>query len=122
MAKYEVKILKKEGTCDDSLFEKMAKKGDLNAVKVTEVLGMEVEILGYAACEIETEEKTFKMYYFDTAEYGLISSGSEIFYNSVIDYLEDTKIMIIKEIKTKRGKTYKVQPRLIKKETKNNEE
>lgn len=113
---YEVKILEKVGTCDSSLFEKMAKKGDLSATKVVDIMGAEVSIKGYALCEITTKEKTFNMYYYDTDEYGLISAGSEIFYESVKDYYGEVDSVIIKEIKTKKGKTYKATPVLKRKQ------
>ena len=100
--KYEVKVLTKEGSCDNELFEKMAKKGDITSIKIADVLGEVVKIVGYAYCEITTEEKTFKILYVDTEEYGLISSGSEIFKESVEDYYGDVKYVRLKEIKTKK--------------------
>ena len=119
--KYEVKILEKAGSCDNSLFEKMAKKGDLNSTKVSELIGAEVKIIGYAKCNIETDDKNFNINYFDTEEYGLISSGSEIFSNSVTDYFGEVERVRISQIKTSKGKTYKAIPVLGKKETKKEE-
>ena len=81
--KYEVTVKEKVGSCDNTLFEKMAKKGDITSIKLSDVVGMVVKIIGYAKCTIETDEKTFDINYFDTEEYGLISSGSEIFAESV---------------------------------------
>lgn len=112
MGKYEVTIKEKVGTCDSSLFEKMAKKGDLSATKVIDIIGAEVSIKGYAVCEITTAEKTFVMYYYDTDEYGMISAGSEIFFESVKDYFGEVDSVIIKDVKTKKGKTYKAVPML----------
>ena len=40
--KYEVTVNEKKGTCDNALFEKMAKKGDLTAIKLSEIVGVEV--------------------------------------------------------------------------------
>lgn len=120
--KYEVSIKEKKGTCDNSLFEKMAKKGDLTATKVTELIGMTVKITGYAKCTIATDEKTFDLNYFDTEEYGLVSSGSEIFAESVSDYFGEVEQVRLTEVKTKKGKTYKAVPVLEKKETINNDE
>lgn len=108
--KYEVEIKEKKGTCDTTLFEKMAKKGDLTATKVNELIGAEVKITGYARCTITTEEKTFDINYFDTEEYGLISSGSEIFAESVVDYFGEVENVRLTEVKTKKGKTYKAVP------------
>ena len=108
--KYEVSVLEKKGTCDNSLFEKMAKKGDLTSVKLAELLGVEVKITGYAKCHIVTDDKEFDINYFDTEEYGLISSGSEIFTESVIDYFGEVESVRLVEVKTKKGKTYKAVP------------
>ena len=37
--KYIVTVESKVGTCDNDLFEKMAKKGDITAIKLTEIIG-----------------------------------------------------------------------------------
>lgn len=108
--KYEVTVLEKKGTCDNSLFEKMAKKGDLTAIKLAEILNVEVKITGYAKCHIITDDKEFDINYFDTEEYGLISSGSEIFTESVTDYYGEVESVRLVEVKTKKGKTYKAVP------------
>lgn len=108
--KYEVTVLEKKGTCDNALFEKMAKKGDLTAIKISELLGVEVKITGYAKCHIITDEKEFDINYFDTEEYGLVSSGSEIFTESVVDYFGEVESVRLTEVKTKKGKTYKAVP------------
>ena len=111
--KYEVTVLEKKGTCDNALFEKMAKKGDLTAIKLSELVGVEVKITGYAKCHIVTDEKEFDINYFDTEEYGLVSSGSEIFTESVIDYFGEVESVTLTEVKTKKGKTYKAVPVLV---------
>ena len=108
--KYEVTINEKVGTCDNSLFEKMAKKGDVNAEKILNFIGKIITLKGYAGCTIETDEKTFNNYFYDTLEYGFISSGSQYFFESVKDYFGEVKRFRICEIKTRQGKTYKVQP------------
>lgn len=120
--KYNVNVECKVGTCDNDLFEKMAKKGDLTAVKVSELIGQIVKITGYATCTIKTDEKTFTITYYDTDEYGLISSGSEIFYDSVSDYFDDVEYVRLTEVKTKKGKTYKAVPILENKKITNKEE
>lgn len=123
--KYEVTVLEKKGTCDNALFEKMAKKGDLTAIKLSELVGVEVKITGYAKCHIVTDEKEFDINYFDTEEYGLVSSGSEIFTESVVDYFGEVESVRLTEVKTKKGKTYKAVPVLgnnKKEETTKNEE
>ena len=108
--KYEVTVLEKKGTCDNTLFEKMAKKGDLTAIKLSELVGVEVKITGYAKCHIVTDEKEFDINYFDTEEYGLVSSGSKIFTESVVDYFGEVESVRLTEVKTKKGKTYKAVP------------
>lgn len=108
--KYEVTVLEKKGTCDNELFEKMAKKGDLTSIKLSELLGVEVKITGYAKCNIVTDDKNFNINYFDTDEYGLISSGSEIFADSVSTYFGEVESVRLVEVKTKKGKTYKAVP------------
>lgn len=107
---YLVKVEEKAGTCDTELFETIAKNGDITAVKVTELLSSQVKITGYAKCSIQTAEKTFDMCYYDTEEYGLISSGSEIFFKSVKTYFGKVENVRLTEIKTKKGKTYKAVP------------
>ena len=73
-----------------------------------------------------TDDKDFSITYFDTDEYGLISSGSQVFLESVISYFGRVDKVILTEIKTKKGKTYKAVPVLTRKkkeeQTKNNEE
>lgn len=108
--KYEVTVNEKKGTCDNALFEKMAKKGDLTAIKLSELVGVEVKITGYAKCHIVTDEKEFDINYFDTEEYGLVSSGSKIFTESVVDYFGEIESVRLTEVKTKKGKTYKAVP------------
>lgn len=123
--KYEVTILKKEGTCKNELFEEMAKNGDLTSTKLSELIGVDVTITGYAVCNIVTADKNFNVTYFDTEEYGLISSGSDVFLESVTRYYGRVKQVRLTEIKTKKGKTYKAQPVLKtskKEETKNDNE
>ena len=111
--KYEVTVLEKKGTCDNALFEKMAKKGDLTATKLSDLIGVEVKITGYAKCNVVTDDKNFNINYFDTEEYGLVSSGSEIFTESVVDYFGEVESVRLVEVKTKKGKTYKAVPVLV---------
>lgn len=119
--KYIVTVENKIGTCNNDLFEKMAKKGDITAIKLNEIIGKVVHITGYASCKIETDDKTFNITYYDTEEYGLFSSGSEIFEESVKDYFGEVDMVRLTEVKTKKGKTYKAVP-ILDKKTENNEE
>lgn len=120
MSKYEVKVLEKGGTCETDLFEKMVKNGDITAVSVKEFIGQMLTISGYSLCEITTEDKQFKIGYYDTEEYGMISTGSEIFLKSVKEYFGEVDKVRIMEIKTKQGKTFKAVP-VLKKENKKEE-
>lgn len=110
MGKYNVIIKEKKGTCESELFEKMAKNGDLVSTKVSDLIGTDITVKGYADTTIETEEKTFDLIYVDTEEYGLITSGSEIFKKSIIDYFGEVTNFTLRELKTKKGKTYKAIP------------
>lgn len=107
--KYEVTIKEACGTCESSLFKKMAQKGDITSVKVQDMLGKVVNITGYAVCHIVTDEKEFDMGYYATNE-GIISTGSEVFRDSVEDYMGDVDLFKIVSLKTKKGTTYKVSP------------
>ena len=113
---YNVSTKNQKGTCEGSLFEKMAKKGDITSTKLTEVLGQVATITGYAICEISTDDKTFNIMYVDTKEFGLVSSGSEIFMNSITEYYGEVDKVRFTEVKTKKGKTYKAVPILGAKE------
>lgn len=121
--KYEVEVLEKGGTCDTKLFEKMATKGDISSNSIKNFIDKVLTIVGYSICHIETNEKSFNIGYFDTEEYGYISTGSEIFYESVKDYFGEVEQVRIVEIKTKQGITYKAMPVIGKKkeETQKNE-
>ena len=121
MGKYEVELKKAVGSCDSELFKKMAKRGDLQATKVASLVDSEITVKGYAGANVKTDDKEFVLFYFDTVEYGLISTGSEIFAESLIEYFEDTKKFRIAEIKTKKGKTYKANPQLTNGETTNDD-
>ena len=109
---YSVTIKNAEGTCKSDLFAKMAKRGDLQATKITSLINNVVTIKGYAICNIKSEDKEFDIVYYDTKEFGLISSGSQIFAESVIEYYGDVDKIRIAEVKTRKGKTYKAIPEL----------
>lgn len=110
MSKYEVEVKSMIGTLDNKTFEKMAKKGDITATKIVDIMGKEVTITGYAECEIETQDKKFSILYVNTNEFGIVSAGSEIFKESVEDYFGEVERFRIKSIKTKKGNTYKAVP------------
>ena len=117
MKKFEVTVQKKVGSFDSPLFEKMVKRGDVASNSISNFINKKITIKGYSECTIETDDRKFTIFYFDTDEYGIISTGSEIFLNSVIDYLiDDIRNYRIVEIKTRKGKTYKAVPVLTIKE------
>ena len=118
---YEVTVMTKEGSCKEELFSLMAENGDLTSQKLTENVNEVVTIIGYAKCNIKVDSGEFELYYYDTKEKGLISSGSEIFAKSVITYFGKVDKVRITEIKTKMGKTYKAVPVLHSEETKKDE-
>lgn len=109
MDKYSVEIIETVGSMNSNIFKKMAERGDITSTKLEEVIGATVEINGYAWCNIKTSEKEFNMGYYST-DLGIISTGSEIFKDSVKDYFGEVKKFNIVKIKTKKGNTYKVSP------------
>ena len=114
MKKYEVTLKAVVGSCENDLFRKMAEKGDLVSNKLSDMINTEVKILGYAECNIKTADKDFDINYFDTEEYGLISSSSQIFLDSVKDYYGEVERVRLTEVKTGKGKTFKAVPVLTK--------
>lgn len=106
---YKVEVLEKKGSCDSATFEKMAQNGDINSEKVTENVGKVITLTGYALCHITAGDKEFDMNYYATSE-GILSTGSEIFKDSVEQYYGDVNTFKIVSIKTRKGTTYKVTP------------
>ena len=109
---YQVEITKSEGACNSEVFKKMAKNGDITSEKVTDNIGKVFKLTGYAICHITTADKEFDMGYYSTTE-GMLSTGSEVFKNSVEEYYGEVDTFKIVSIKTKKGTTYKVTPVLI---------
>ena len=114
--KYEVTIKEVKGTCDSSLFKKMVQNGDITAERINDVVGNIVKIDGYADCHIVAGDKEFDITYFATSD-GLISSGSEVFKKSVLNYMDENVMCKIVKIKTGKGVTYKVSPILVNDDT-----
>lgn len=114
--KYEVTIKELKGTCDSSLFKKMVQNGDITAERINDVVGKNVKIDGYADCHIVAGDKEFDITYFATSD-GLISSGSEVFKKSVLNYMDENVMCKIVKIKTRKGVTYKVSPILVNDDT-----
>ena len=110
---YKVEVLEKVGTLNKDIFEKMIMRGDVVAKNVGEIVGEYITVTGFAEAFIDLGKEgkePFNIYYFNTLEKGIIYTGSSIFYDSVMDYMEYGK-MLVSEIKLKQGqKTYKVTP------------
>lgn len=108
--KYEVEIKETKGACDSDLFKIMAKKGDIQAVKIADVLNKVVHVVGYAIVHIVTDEKDFDLNYIACDDGMIFSTGSEYFIESLKGYFDFVQDFRIQEVKTKKGKTYKVMP------------
>lgn len=107
--KYVVTIKGAMGECNSELFKKMALNGDITAEKVPDNVGLVFKLTGMAECHIESDEKEFDVTYYATPE-GYLSTGSIIFKDSVIDYMDYTDTFKIQAIKTKKGTSYKAVP------------
>lgn len=113
MAKnYNVEIKESVGSCKSTIFEKMAQNGDIQSTKVSECIGEVITLTGYALCHITTSDKEFDMNYYATTN-GFISSGSEVFKDSIEEYYGEVDTFKIMSVKTKKGTTYKVTPVLL---------
>ena len=110
--KYVVTINDVSGTLDNDLFKKMASKGDITSVSVTEVVGQEITVTGTARATIETDEKTFEMSYFNTEEYGIIHcGGGTLFDETLSDYMTyEVSKFRVNSVKCKMGTGYKAVP------------
>lgn len=106
---YKVDVLGAHGTCNSPIFKVMAHRGDITAQAINEILNSIVKITGYANCHVETKGKEFDVTYYNT-DTGLFYTGSELFYESVTDYLDYTDTFKLVEIKTKKGTMYKAVP------------
>lgn len=113
---YTVEIIEAKGACDTALFKKMASAGDITSSRINDMIDKIVKINGYALCHITAGEKDFDINYYSTNE-GIISSGSEVFKNSVLNYINEDVYVRICKLKTKKGVTYKVSPILVNEET-----
>ena len=107
---FKVTIHSTTGACDTGLFKKMCERGDLNSVRVKDVVGDIIKITGIADVTIECNgEEPFDIHYYAT-DNGIYSSGSELFYESVTDYIDECNMFKIITIKTKRGTAFKASP------------
>lgn len=109
---YSVEIVEAKGACTSEVFKKMASRGDIQSEKVTDNIGKVFKLTGYAICHITTADKEFDMGYYST-DSGILSTGSEVFKNSVEEYYGDIDTFKVVSIKTKKGTTYKVTPVLV---------
>ena len=107
---FKVTIHLTTGACDTNLFKKMCERGDLNSVRVKDAVGDIIKVNGIANVTIEcNEEPPFDIYYYAT-DNGIYSSGSELFYESVTDYIDECNTFKIISIRTKRGTAFKASP------------
>ena len=113
---YTVEIIEAKGACDTALFKQLASSGDITSSRINDMIDKIVKINGYALCHITAGEKDFDINYYSTNE-GIISSGSEVFKNSVLNYIDEDVYVKICKLKTKKGITYKVSPILVNEET-----
>lgn len=107
--KFNIEIKEVFGTCDSDIFKKMVEKGDVTSDKITAYIGENVTIDGYALCHITTDDKDFDMGYY-ASDKGIISTGSQVFLDSVKTYIDEINRFKIVELSTRNGKTYKVTP------------
>lgn len=111
---FNVKVNKTNGTCDSELFKLMASKGDITSISVSELVGNEFTVKGYAESTVTTDERTVERLYIDTEEFGLIHTSSDTFKNGFNDYIAYTSTMRIVGVKAKLGTCYKCVPVLNK--------
>lgn len=109
MAKFEIVLNEKKGSCESELFEKMVKSGDIQATPVKAMINENVSITGYALAHITTDDKDFDMGYYATDK-GILSTGSKVFEESVKKYFGECSTFRIIELRTKKGTTFKVTP------------
>ena len=107
---FKVTIHSTTGACDTNLFKKMCERGDLNSVRVKGAVGDIIKVNGIANVTIECNgEEPFDIHYY-APDNGTYSSGSELFYESVTDYIDECSTFKIITIKTKRGMAFKASP------------
>ena len=107
---FKVTIHSTTGACDTGLFKKMCERGDLNSTRIKDAVGDIIKVNGIAHVTIEcNNEEPFDIYYYAT-DNGIYSSGSELFYESITDYIDECNTFKIISIKTKRGTAFKASP------------
>ena len=107
---FKVTIHSTTGACDTGLFKKMCERGDLNSMRVKDCVGDIIKVTGLADVTIECNgEEPFDIHYYAT-DNGIYSSGSELFYESIPDYIDECNTFKIISIKTKRGTAFKASP------------
>ena len=107
--KYEVEILKAEGSCANDKIQAVLNAGDLSATSVKDHIGEIVKITGFIHAKITTEKKEFENVYYAT-DRGFYSSGSMVLMDSVSKYFNVFDKLQFVEIKASQGTTFKVSP------------
>lgn len=107
--KREVTIVTAKGVCEKEKFQKLLKAGSIVADKVESVIEQKMTFVGLAEVSIKTEDKEFTQNYYVTKEGKIFTSGSEYLRES-FDDIEIGEEFVVKNIKTKRGHTYRANP------------
>lgn len=106
---FKVTINNATGICDTDLFRKVCERGDLNALRIKDHIGDIIHVNGTCDTTIQNNDEVFDITYYACDE-GVYSTGSEIFKDSVTDYLGDINVFRITSISTRKGKSFKASP------------
>lgn len=106
---FKVTINNATGICNTDLFRKVCEHGDLNAMRVKDRIGDIIHVNGTCDCTIQYNDEVFDITYYACDE-GVYSTGSEIFKDSVTDYLDDSNVFRITTISTRKGTSFKASP------------
>ena len=106
---FKVTIKSTTGICDTELFKKVCEHGDLNALRVKDHVGDIIHVNGMCDVTIQHEDEIFDITYYACDE-GVYSTGSTVFNDSVVDYIDDINTFRITSVKTKKGISFKASP------------
>lgn len=110
---YSVKMQEKYGTCDNTLLEKMLKKGDVQFIKLKDIINENIEVTGYCryvGINTNADGTTENEYLLVATQLGYIRTGSTVFIESFRDYIDEVTTFAIREIQCKKGTSYKPEP------------
>lgn len=109
-AKFEVVVKATTGTLDGELFKLMAARGDVTSTSIKELVNEVFTPQGDAICHITTDNDEMDRTYIDTAEFGIIHTGSPTFLSGYEAYKTKCDRMRIVAVKAKLGTCYKCVP------------